>query len=147
MYNRIALSFLALLVLGGTAMPIQSAVAQWRTHYVRRDGLIHVEKYRTGNGLTPVGGAVLMTGITEFAPVVAGAIGREAPESRDAGARNLAFPPEYLEESKKARELLSATARLVGNQPPASGSTPPAVVLPGVRPPKPPGVDPWGLTP
>jgi len=106
----------------------QSASAQWRTHYVRRDGLFHVEKYHTGNGLTPVGGQVLMTGITAFAPIVGTLAGREAPQ--DEAARDTPralLPDDYIEQQRRANDLLERTAQLVNFVPSGNGGPiPPA---------------------
>src|SRR5262245_65212513 len=77
---------LAAVVIGcGTfAPPVQ---AQWRTRYVHREGLFHVEKYHTGNGITPTGAGVLIAGINAFAPIVGTVVGRETPEDREAAAQ------------------------------------------------------------
>jgi len=109
------------LVFATIATMCHSASAQWRTHYVKRDGLFHVEKYHTGNGLTPVGGEVLMTGITAFAPIVGSLVGREAP--RDEATRDTPralLPDDYIVEQRRANDLLERTAHLVNY--PSSGS-------------------------
>ncbi|MFM9068786.1 MAG: hypothetical protein ACKOUR_15860, partial [Planctomycetota bacterium] len=68
-------NFLLLIVVGlGFSFGSEQAFAQapWRTHYVKRDGLFHVEKYRTGNGITNNGLVFLQTLTEAAAPVVAG---------------------------------------------------------------------------
>src|SRR5688500_693997 len=95
----------ALFALFATIAICQSAEAQWRGRYVRRDGLFHVERLHWGGGITANGASVLNTGITAFAPVVGGLIGREAPledEEKERDTPRSSLGDEYLEEQRKA---------------------------------------------
>jgi hypothetical protein len=126
MSRRLGRVGLCVLVVAGLATMCQSASAQWRTHYVRRDGLFHVEKYRTGNGLTPAGAGVLTAGINAFAPIVGSLVGRAAPPdetSRDTPRALL--PDDYIEEQRRANDLLERTARLVNFTVPGGGASTP----------------------
>lgn len=114
---------MALVTVCGVA-DFASAQNPWRTKYFRRDGLFHVEKYHTGNGLTPVGGAVLTTGITQFAPIVGAALGRDTPESANRDATTVTLPQDYITELSRANELLKRTEALVNGLPPATTTTP-----------------------
>lgn len=95
----------------------QSAEAQWRTHYVRRDGLFHVEKYKTGNGLTPIGGAVLTTLIGATPDILNAAAGRDLDQDQSRGVDE-SWKASYAEQQKAANDLLERTAALVGYKPP-----------------------------
>lgn len=114
--SLVCLSFAA--ILASSAMS-DSAHAQlpWRGHYVRRDGLFHVERAHWGGGITANGASVLSTGITAFAPVVGSLIGRDAAvedTSKDRDVPRAVLGEEYEVEAQRARELLDRTARLVG---------------------------------
>jgi hypothetical protein len=127
------------LAFASVASMCQSASAQWRTKYFRRDGLFHVEKYHTGNGLTPVGGEVLMAGITAFAPIVGTLAGRDAPrdEAQREAPRDMPralLPEEYIVEQRRANDLLERTANLVNWLPPAGGAPGPQPLQNGPSP-------------
>jgi len=104
-----------------------------RGHYMRRDGLFHVERARWGGGITPQGAAVLMHGIDVFGPIVGGIVGREAAADRGAETRattRAALPQEYIVEQRRANDLLERTAALVGYK--ATTGVGPQVVGPSV---------------
>ena len=90
-----------------------SADAQWRTRYVRRDGLFHVEKYRTGNGITPVGGAVLTALITTAGDVAGNVLGKDVEEETPREIDD-SWKQAYAEQQRKANDLLVRTSALVG---------------------------------
>jgi len=98
----------------------QDAAAQnpWRTRYVKRDGLFHVEKYRTGNGLTDNGLALLLK-VTEVAgPILEGVTRNAMAGTRDMdGTDSGGWEIEYQEEQQRADELLERINGLLQDEP------------------------------
>lgn len=123
--NKGQLALAAAVVVGwGSFTP--SAEAQWRTHYVRRDGLFHVEKYHTGNGITPAFAGMMVGIANAAAPVAEAALGRDTPEDREAKAERDAARAEVManmaQAQAEANALLDRTARLVNYLPPVGQS-------------------------
>lgn len=114
-----------------------------RGHMVSRNGLFHVTRYHWGNGLTPAGAAFLTDAVDTIVPaipgIIAAATGREVDnQTRDAQSRSLATrtpvqftaPQDYVDEQRRANDLLARTASLVG----VSSVAPPPVAAPGGGP-------------
>jgi hypothetical protein len=102
------------------------AQSPWRTHYVKRDGLFHVERYRTGNGITPNGSLVLTNAFDAFAPVVSAALSagtKEAPG--DGTIRSVNWQDDYLKELKRADDLLERANRLLEGRLPVNQASSP----------------------
>lgn len=90
----------------------------WRGRMVSREGFGNSVRYRWGNGITPTGGAVLSTAITELAPAVIAFAGRgEESDTRNAAARNAREVTidrqELAAAQRDANDLLARTARLL----------------------------------
>lgn len=94
----------------------ESAHAQWRSRYLKRDGLFHVERYHTGNGLTSVGAGVLTTLITSAPGIIDSVQGRDLNEPQEESSRAIdnSWKEHYAVEQQSANNLLERTARLVG---------------------------------
>jgi len=151
MSRRVQHAVIGLTVIFTAVLSSDSAMAQWRTHYVRRDGLFHVEKYHTGNGVTPQGANMIVGLGQAFAPIAGLALGREEEQrSRDMPTQSdLAA---YNEELAKARDLLARTAHLVDSHisatpPPATNVQPPATNPNGQRIDDYQGPNPWNPRP
>ena len=128
--------FLVLVVLVGSVFSLLSAESLAQLTYppygalrgrmVDRNGPFHVTRYRWGNGVTPQGAAMITDLGQTFAPMipllVTGGVGRGADDgtgdgqSRSVGARSLVeftAPADYVEEQRRANNLLERTAALV----------------------------------
>lgn len=95
-----------------------SAQNPWRTRYVKRDGLFHVEKYRTGNGLTDNGLALLVKLTDAAQPIIAGMAGDLLPGSRSMeGGDSGEWVSDYENEQQRAEELLERINNLLQDEP------------------------------
>lgn len=127
---------LALVVLAGSVLTLLSGecLAQLayppygalRGRMVDRNGLLNVTRYRWGNGVTPQGAAMITDLGQAFAPMipllVTGGVGRGVDDgmndgqSRSVSARSpvqFTAPADYVEEQRRANNLLERTAALV----------------------------------
>lgn len=99
------------------------AQAPWRTHYVKRDGLFHVEKYRTGNGITNNGLVFLQTVTQAAAPIVAG-LTRDLDAKSGQRELDNSWEESYNSEQSRAQEIYDRLIELRDRWDETSASAP-----------------------
>lgn len=99
------------------------AQAPWRSHYVKRDGLFHVEKYRTGNGITNNGLVFLQTVTEAAAPIVAG-LTRDLDAKSGRRELDNSWEESYNSEQTRATEIYDRLIELRDRWDATSASAP-----------------------